>query len=197
MKQIDLDLPKLKPELVDLAHYLYHQILNDPDRPTNLDSTPRTGFAFSMNVLPRSRNCMTGIVHDPSDAARQLSVAKSVYSEVWGDTSSYNHRNPDVLLFGGSVTVNFDGYEVQAAGSGLAENEDIATMLVLQAYANKKTVGEIYANVAQGKNGKPGNFPDKFTEKDYYLTKFLLKYDRIAFDEEIFNSIKFDCCDNN
>lgn len=194
MEQINL--PKLKPEIMKLAHYLYHQILDDPDRPSNLDTTPRTGFAFSMNVLPRSRNCMVGIIHEPSDAARQLSIAKSVYSELWGDTSSYNHRNPDILLFGGSVTVNFDGNEVQAAGSGLAENEDIAVMLVLQAYANKRKVRDIYANVIKGKNGKPGQLPDEFINKGY-LNKFLLRYDIVAFDEAIFNWIDEDYCSGN
>lgn len=170
MKQI-VNLPELKPEVMKLARRLYREILNAPGR---VDDKPRTGLSLTMWTLPMSRNAFIGKVRKPSDMATILSVLKSVVSNERGDYSSMNHEDPSRMLFTGSLTIDFDGYSISCAGSGLIGFEDAAISAISLAFVTKQKVDAVLMNVWKDRDGK---LPKELIKQGHYINNILRKYD--------------------
>ncbi len=173
MEQINL--PKSKPEVIKLARKLYREIINSHGR---VDDKARTGISLSMYV-PESRNGFIGKVRKPSDMAIILSVQKSTIAHERGYSSSLNYEDASKMLFGGSLTVSFDGYKIQCAISGLIGFEDTAMSAIIQGYTNKKTVNQVLGNV----KSMGGKLPVEFFNPEHYIYRLLNKYDKVAFQK--------------
>ena len=171
MEQINL--PEMKPQVMKLARKLYREIINSRGR---VDATPRTGLSLSMWTLPMSRNLLIGKVRKPSDAAIIFSVQKSTISNERGDYSSMNHEDPSKMLFTGSLTIDFNGYSICSAGSGLIGFEDAAIAAISLAFVTKQTVFAVLMNVLKERNGKVGKLPEEFNQDGHYINAILKKY---------------------
>lgn len=172
MEQINL--PELKPQVMKLARKLYREIINSRGR---IDDKLRTGLSLSMWTLPMSRNLLIGSVRKPSDAAIVLSVQKSTISNERGDYSSMNHEDPSNMLFPGSLTIDFNGYSICSAGSGLIGFEDAAIAAISLAFVTKQKVFDVLLDVFKERNGKFGKLPEEFSQDGHYINTLLKKYD--------------------
>ena len=119
MTQKTIDLTKKVSEVSKVGHKGFMTIIGLREGIRN-DEKMRTGIQLLLQQ-PGTRNLVFLSIIEPSKVAQVLASEKATRSNVLGDVSSYNSRDPKKMRFGGAVTATFDGVTLQASTSGLKE----------------------------------------------------------------------------
>jgi hypothetical protein len=167
MAQKTIDLNSKMTRALEVGHKWFMTTIGLREDIRN-DEKMRTGIQMLLQQ-PGTRNLIFLAIIEPSKVAQVLASEKATRSNVLGDVSSFNSRNPQIMRFGGAVTATFDGVTLQASTSGLKEEEDILVSVMQLAEAFDKTPLEICTNISE----HGGLFPPEFFEVDSYLYKFI------------------------